>query len=946
SICVAGNDGLGPVWRLAGHLAAERIPFSMEGLYPDWASQSSSQERWIEVPIGMEEFPKTVPVAPVSKIIEPAMPSVVSEPSVAKPHQVSQLPGYHPPPLLDTFAEQFQAQGQVVLADTEAHAAFLRYDQSLRRTVHDTIAFQGQLFDLLLSDPHPNASLAVEPLPSTEPVPTATAHSVALDRNQCLEYAIGSIGKVLGPAYSAIDSFPTRVRLPDEPLMLVDRIVVIEGEPLSLSHGRVVTEHDVLSGAWYLDNGRIPTCLAVESGQADLFLSGYLGIDLHTHGLAVYRLLDAVVTFHRGLPTAGQTIRYDIHIDHFFRQGNTHLFRFRFEATVDGEILLTMTDGCAGFFGAEELAAGKGIIQTELQRRHIPGKEADDRAILPEMRNESFDESQVDCLRRGDLAGCFGPAFIRLPLTSAVRLPGGKMRLVHRIERLEPRGGRFGLGLIRGEADIHPDDWFLTCHFVDDQVMPGTLMYECCLHTLRIFLMRLGWVGEQEEVAHEPVPGVASRLKCRGQVTASTRMVTYEVVLKQRDYAPDAFVIADALMYADGKPIVEITDMSLRFTGLTRERVHSIWQSQPSQPLFDRHHILAFATGKPSEAFGDRYLPFDNGKFLARLPAPPYSFLDRIVSLRGEPWQMVTGGSVDGEYDVPQGEWYFQSERSSVMPFAVLLEIPLQVCGWMSSYMGSALTNPGPLHYRNLGGDAELLRVVRDPVPETGTMLTSRIATTRVAASGGMIIQDFTFEVFDAEGTFYRGGTTFGFFSPQALAQQIGIREGAPYQMSEAEQSRARAFPFPADPPFPDRSLAMIDFVDAYLEDGGPAALGLVRGFKMVNPEEWFFKAHFYQDPVMPGSLGLEAMLQLLKVAATLRWPGEVVQDFEANLGRHRWMYRGQVVPSNKRVVVQAEITHVDPVRRELTADGWLSVDGLVIYRMSDFRVRMVARPS
>ena len=59
------------------------------------------------------------------------------------------------------------------------------------------------------------------------------------------------------------------------------------------------------------------------------------------------------------------------------------------------------------------------------------------------------------------------------------------MRLVHRVPHLDPRGGRFGLGQVRAEADIHPDDWFLTCHFVDDRVMPGTLMYECCLHTLR-----------------------------------------------------------------------------------------------------------------------------------------------------------------------------------------------------------------------------------------------------------------------------------------------------------------------------------------------------------------------------------------------------------------------------------------------------------------------------
>ena len=100
-------------------------------------------------------------------------------------------------------------------------------------------------------------------------------------------------------------------------------------------------------------------------------------------------------------------------------------------------------------------------------------------------------------------------------------------------------GGRYGLGTIRAEADIHPDDWFLTCHFSDDNVMPGTLMYECCLHTLRIYLLRMGWVGESGTVVSEPVPGVTSGLKCRGQVTEKTRTVTYEITLKEIGYSPE-----------------------------------------------------------------------------------------------------------------------------------------------------------------------------------------------------------------------------------------------------------------------------------------------------------------------------------------------------------------------------------------------------------------------
>ena len=67
----------------------------------------------------------------------------------------------------------------------------------------------------------------------------------------------------------------------------------------------------------------------------------------------------------------------------------------------------------------------------------------------------------------------------------------------------------------------------------------------------------------------------------------------------------------------------------------------------------------------------------------------------------------------------------------------------------------------------------------------------------------------------------------------------------------------------------------MMDRVDVFVPDGGPAGLGFIQGSKHVRADEWFFKAHFYQDPVWPGSLGLEAMLQLMKVVAAERWGGD-----------------------------------------------------------------------
>ena len=125
-----------------------------------------------------------------------------------------------------------------------------------------------------------------------------------------------------------------------------------------------------------------------------------------------------MVTFHRGLPRPGQVIRYDIRIERFFRQGDTFLFSFHFDGSVDGEPLLTMKNGCAGFFTAAELAAGKGVVQTALDTRPRPGVQPDDAAELPPIGKESYSAEQLDAPARGRSGGLLRlalrrPAFAR-----------------------------------------------------------------------------------------------------------------------------------------------------------------------------------------------------------------------------------------------------------------------------------------------------------------------------------------------------------------------------------------------------------------------------------------------------------------------------------------------------------------------------------------------------
>jgi 3-hydroxymyristoyl/3-hydroxydecanoyl-(acyl carrier protein) dehydratase len=329
---------------------------------------------------------------------------------------------------------------------------------------------------------------------------------------------------------------------------------------------------------------------------------------------------------------------------------------------------------------------------------------------------------------------------------------------------------------------------------------------------------------------------------------------------------------------------------------------------------------------------------FDEQRRIARLPGPPYQFLDRITHVTGEPFKLEAGGVAVAEYDVPPDAWYFAANRQGDMPFAVLLEIALQPCGWLAAYCGSALTSETDLSFRNLGGKATQLTPV---LPDIGT-LTTREKLTKVSSSAGMIIQWFDMEVSSAAGVVYQGDTYFGFFPKAALAKQEGIRDAKLYQPTVAELARSRALTYPICAPFPAEQMRMVEHIQTYIPDGGPHGLGFIRATKPVVPEEWFFKAHFYQDPVVPGSLGLESFLQLLKFLAVERWGETPGARWEAvAVGQpHEWIYRGQVIPADKLVTVEAVVTAVDETARQITADGFLSVDGRVIYGMKNFTVR------
>jgi 3-hydroxymyristoyl/3-hydroxydecanoyl-(acyl carrier protein) dehydratase len=148
----------------------------------------------------------------------------------------------------------------------------------------------------------------------------------------------------------------------------------------------------------------------------------------------------------------------------------------------------------------------------------------------------------------------------------------------------------------------------------------------------------------------------------------------------------------------------------------------------------------------------------------------------------------------------------------------------------------------------------------------------------------------------------------------------------------------------------PGDQLRMIDEITGFwpAEGGAP---GRIRTRQEINPHSWYFKAHFYEDPVQPGTLGLEALLQAVKSYLVLSGAGRNLQAprFEPiALGEAlTWKYRGQVVPRNKEVVTCMSVTVTETDGEVLAvAEGTLWADGLPIYEVKNMAVRIVGTPA
>ncbi|MDP7171007.1 MAG: beta-ketoacyl synthase N-terminal-like domain-containing protein, partial [SAR324 cluster bacterium] len=365
-----GTDNREMILQTLSSLISHRTPVKLEALFP---SQPVKAEKQLMQAIKLGG-------APVQQIFEKSVDKLFKSTKAVR-HQGTEIQSFNVSEFQSVSASG-RAYSNLVAPDyltgnvsvssfspfpgeygshrNSAHSAFLNVRQHGMRQLAELISSNTNTKGISISNTFQHTVTQKTKPETQQPVPQTKP--CIFDYHDLLELAGGSIANVFGAEYAEIDSYRRCVRLPMEPYLLVSRVTQIEGKLGEFKPSTITTEYDIPNNAWYTTDGQIPWAVAVESGQCDLMLISYLGIDFQCKGEQVYRLLDCTLTYLDDMPLEGQTLRYEISINSFAKHDQNLLFFFNYECFVGSKMVLRMDGGCAGFFSDEDLAHGRGVI--------------------------------------------------------------------------------------------------------------------------------------------------------------------------------------------------------------------------------------------------------------------------------------------------------------------------------------------------------------------------------------------------------------------------------------------------------------------------------------------------------------------------------------------------------------------------------------------------------
>jgi PfaB family protein len=359
--------------------------------------------------------------------------------------------------------------------------------------------------------------------------------------------------------------------------------------------------------------------------------------------------------------------------------------------------------------------------------------------------------------------------------------------------------------------------------------------------------------------------------------------------------------------------------------------------SHRPDPLFTKEQIVEFTRGDHQKCFGSTFSGFENRR-IPRLPNGDLRFIDRVINIQGEAEKVKVGSSLVSEFNLPAQDWYLKNQDSA-LPYVSLMELALQPCGFLSAFMGSIKNMSAlDLYFRNLDGEGTLL--VWPAI--SGQTITNRVELLSTSRLKNVIIQEYSFQLAFRGEPFYQGKSSFGYFTQPMLVNQSGLdgtQKITPWKTNNSNSGRwvdINSAPAessnPELPRLPEINQLWVS------KEGGLHQKGYIFVKQQIPSNSWFYQSHFYQDPVMPGSLGVETMAQAIIQSAPI-WGIPEIQRWRIKPGQKTtWKYRGQITSDVNEIAIDLHIKEIIPGAQgwQIISDGNLWKGDVRIYQITD----------
>lgn len=327
-----------------------------------------------------------------------------------------------------------------------------------------------------------------------------------------------------------------------------------------------------------------------------------------------------------------------------------------------------------------------------------------------------------------------------------------------------------------------------------------------------------------------------------------------------------------------------------RYGRLEPEARRIVVSHRSTGAMFNEQQLHEITDGLIANVLGPDYAVADQYPVRTRMPSWPYMFVSRILSCSAEYGQLKPC-EIHWEYDISMDDWFIV--KGQVPSFVSLESSHAMIVAF--TLIGCDEMFQGQHSYRAVNSET----TVYGEFPKPGEILRGVVRITSFKKMGNNVLIDYEYDCFAKEpngrerhcftlvaasGFFYRedlrkqSGKSMNnkgvFFTAKPQRNPIDLTKLSQLRSFDSAQIAAlnagqlsQCF---GDGYEDNNALAlfgpchrMLDRVSQFDPHGGEWQLGQLLGEVDISTDHWVFKAHFKNDPCVPGTFTVEGCQQL-----------------------------------------------------------------------------------